>query len=234
MRRCSAFSPGVGSGRGGRRCQVSPRGSGCPAASLVLCVPSSSHCRCQQVPPSARSFACEHKTPGLPSIPGCLETWGVRAGSTQTPHLVGVTLCVAGAPRLCRQCSCVCVCLHGSGSGHCSSLCPFPGFMPFVPGATAKTLQTPWAESKASPSQPGIQGPAVWSCAAGPSGAGGITEPLPCSHCPASLDAGAGRYGGRGCQQGRSTQRSLQAFASPNLSEEWAAAALDGTCPFVM
>lgn len=63
-------------------------------------------------PSSAKSFTCGHKTPGVPSVPGCLETGGVGAGSTQAPRLAGVTLRVAGALRLSLDSVCVCVCLH--------------------------------------------------------------------------------------------------------------------------
>lgn len=198
MRRCFAFSPGVGSGRGGRRCQVSPRGSGCPAASLILCVPSSSHCCCQQVPHPLRG-ASPVSTKPL-GFPLSQDAWKLGVWEQTAPRpsaWLGHSAGGKSPQTLSGQCVCVHVCLRGSlccasWSWDCSFLCPLPGFMPLVPGATAKALQTPWAESKASPSQPGIQGPAVWSCGAGPGGAGGTTEPLPCSHCPAQLDAGAG------------------------------------------
>lgn len=176
-------------------------------------------------PPCVRSFACRHKTCGVPSVPGCLENEGVRAGST---HLVGViTLQVAGALRLSLGTVCVSVCA-------CMSLCCASWIwglflsLPLVRlYATAKTLQTPWAESRTSLSQPRIQGLAVWSCGAAPGGAAGTTELCPCSHCPAWLDAGMQAEHSQGCQQGRSTQKSLQALAVPKLCEEWAAAALD-------
>lgn len=86
-------------------------------------------------PSSARSFACEHKTPRVSSLPGCLETGGVGADSTQAPRLVGVTLQVARALKLClgSVCVSVCVCVGlsvappGAGtvpiSAPCQALC---------------------------------------------------------------------------------------------------------------
>lgn len=82
-------------------------------------------------PPCVRSFAYEHKTRGVPSVPGCLENGGVRAGST---HLVGViTLQVAGALRhslgtVCVSvCACMGLCLLDLGtvplSAPCQALC---------------------------------------------------------------------------------------------------------------
>lgn len=111
-------------------------------------------------PPSARSFACDTKPWGF-LCRRMSAHWG--CGDRQHP---GRPLVGGRSPQaLSGRCACVCLCLHGLCCAFWSwgLFLPLylPGFMPLVPGATAKALQTPWAQSEASPSQAGIQGPAV-------------------------------------------------------------------------
>lgn len=172
-------------------------------------------------PSSARSFAWESKTHGASSLPECLEHGNVGPESTQRPPAGWGNPAGGRSPgTLSGQCVCV--------SAWVSLLCPLG--LGAVPISAPCLALCSLCHSKGIPipaRDPGTGSVELWCWS---------WRGWRCHRALALLSPPCpfGCWGRQGCQQGRSTQRSLQAPAAPNPCEEWAAAALDGTCPFVM